>query len=69
MEYFLNKNQLNKEEGLFVGDSEIDLETAINCHMKSVIMSYGYADKEKMKKLPKPDYLLSDFKDILKIIN
>ena len=69
MEYFLNKNQLNKEEGLFVGDSEIDLETAINCHMKSVIMSYGYADTKKMKKLPKPDYLLSDFKDILKIIN
>lgn len=69
VEYFLNKNKLNKEEGLFVGDSEIDLETAINCHMKSVIMSYGYADKEKMKKLPQPDYLLSDFKDILKIIN
>ena len=69
VEYFLNKNQLNKEEGLFIGDSEIDLETAINCHMKSVIMSYGYADKEKMKKLPKPDYLLSDFKDIVKIIN
>ena len=43
--------------------------TAINCHMKSVIMSYGYADTKKMKKLSKPDYLLSDFKDILKIIN
>lgn len=63
------KYNLNPDEGLLVGDSEVDLETAINGKIRSCIMSYGYADKEKMKKLPKPDYVLDDFAKLIDIIN
>ena len=63
------KYNLDPKEGLLVGDSEVDLQTAINGNIRSCIMSYGYAKKEEMDKLPKPDYVLDDFAKLIDIVN
>jgi len=57
----------NIDETIYIGDSIYDLETARNSKLDSIIVSYGYADIEKLKVM-NPDILIDDFKDILKYI-
>ena len=63
----LNKFNLKPEDGLYVGDSIVDIETARNIKMKVAILSYGYGNKEEIKEA-KPDYYLDDFKEILEVL-
>lgn len=38
--------QAEKETTLYVGDSEVDIETARNCSLDSVLVSWGFREKE-----------------------
>ena len=38
--------QTEKETTLYVGDSEVDIETARNCALDSVLVSWGFREKE-----------------------
>lgn len=58
---------LKDAEGFYVGDSYVDIKTAKNANLKSVILSYGYGDKEKIKEA-KPDYTFDHFSELLKLI-
>lgn len=60
----LNLNPIN---GFYVGDSYVDIETARNAHLKSVILNYGYGDQLKIEEA-KPDYRFEKFSDLLKLI-
>ena len=40
-----------KEETLYVGDSEVDKETADNAHVRCVLCSWGFRETEQLKKL------------------
>ena len=63
----LLKNDLLDKQGLFVGDSVVDVETAKNINLKCAILTYGYGIKEDFIK-EKPDYYLNSFEDVKKII-
>lgn len=63
----LDKFNLNSKNGMYVGDSIVDIFTANNIKMKSIILSYGYGNYDEMM-AAKPDYYIDDFKEILKII-
>ena len=58
----------NKNETLMIGDSNVDIETAINAKIKSVGCEWGFRGKEELVQagatytVSKP----SDIKDILK---
>ncbi|MBQ9061201.1 MAG: HAD-IA family hydrolase [Eubacterium sp.] len=51
--------QLKAEEILYVGDSEIDLQTAANAGMDCAAVTWGFRNREMLTKL-QPAYLIDD---------
>lgn len=46
----LDKLQISKEKAVYIGDSEVDIETAKNAGMQAVLVSWGFRDKEELLK-------------------
>ena len=46
----LKDMNISTEEAVYIGDSEVDLQTARNAGMDCIIVSWGYRSKEQMKK-------------------
>lgn len=67
IKYLENKYQLNLDEGVYVGDSIVDLETAKNAKIKSIIFKDGYGNKEEIIK-GSPDYFIDDFYQLKEIV-
>ena len=63
----LDDLKLNYKDGVYVGDSIVDVDTAKNINMKCAILSYGYGNKEEILNA-KPDYYIDDFKELLNIL-
>lgn len=42
---------INKEEALYVGDSDVDIKTAQNAGVDSIIVSYGFRKREFLEKM------------------
>ena len=60
--YIVNKclEQLGakKEECLFVGDTPVDVQTAINSSLRRIIVTYGFRSKEELiKVVPNEDFV------------
>ncbi len=64
MEYL----KTNKEKTIYIGDSEVDKLTADNAGIKCVLVSWGFRDKEDLKKL-NPDFLIDSPLELLDILN
>lgn len=45
----MDRCHAEKSNTLYVGDSEVDIETAKNCGLDSVLVSWGFRDKELLK--------------------
>lgn len=54
------------ERSIYVGDSEVDVETAKNTGIPCVIVTWGFRDREELEAL-KPDYIV-DTKEQLEAI-
>ena len=65
--YILNKYQLKNEEVIYIGDSNVDIETAHNANIKVIGCNYGFRGKEELFNA-KADYLIDNPLEILKII-
>ena len=46
--YVLNKLGLTNSEVIYIGDSEVDLETAKNANLKCISCSWGFRTKEEL---------------------
>lgn len=64
--YIVEKFDLTKEGSYYVGDSVVDLNTAKNSDLKSVIVSYGYGDND-FKKDQYITKVIDVFKELLDI--
>ncbi len=64
----LLSNDLEIENGYYIGDSIVDLETARNAQLKSIILKSGYGNYSEIEEA-KPDYMINDFKELLALIN
>ncbi len=64
----INKLDLNKENGFYCGDSIVDILAAKNLNLKSIIVSYGYGNKNEIKE-NKPTYYIDDFKEVEEIVD
>jgi len=63
------KNNLNPEDGYYVGDSKFDIMTSRNAHLRSIIVSYGYEDQKIFNDINyKCDYYINSFEEILNIL-
>lgn len=59
--------KLEEKNGLFVGDSVVDILTAKNINMNCLILTYGYGNIIEMDKETNKTYI-NDFKEVLKFI-
>ena len=59
--------KLEEKNGLFVGDSVVDILTAKNINMNCLILTYGYGNIIEMDKEKNKTYI-DDFKEVLKFI-
>lgn len=63
----IDKLNVKKEEVLYVGDSDVDMKTAINGNLKKVAVTYGYRSEDILKEY-NPEYCISSPIEIKKII-
>ena len=56
----------NKNKVLYIGDSDVDIETVANANILGAFVSYGYRDKELL--LEKSDKVFDDIKALLQYI-
>ncbi len=63
----LKKLDLIDKKGLFVGDSIVDVLTANNANLDSVILTYGYGKKEDLMS-EKTIKLIDNFEEVKKYI-
>lgn len=59
---------VNKDEALFVGDTEVDLLAASNANMKSVAVTWGFRTKEFLSTLDS-NYIIDEPSELIDIIN
>ncbi len=64
IKYMREKANAAKDETIFIGDSEVDIQTAGNADVEAVIVAHGFARAETLEKL-KPNYLVKDFQEFL----
>ncbi len=57
----------DKNNTVYIGDSEVDVETARNCSIPCVAVTWGFRDKTVLSEL-NPEYIIDDTKDILDIL-
>ena len=75
--YLINKiikeNNINKEDCLYIGDTDVDKESATNAGLPYLLVNYGYRTKEELEKMCPEDTTISDidtlYKEILKWVN
>lgn len=58
---------VNKDEAVFVGDSDTDMITAKNAHVKSIGVTWGFRDKEILLKY-EPSYIVDNTHELFDII-
>ena len=75
--YLINKiikeNNINKEDCLYVGDTNVDKESATNAGLPYLLVNYGYRTKEELEKMCPEDTTISTvdelYKEIIKWVN
>jgi len=75
--YLINKiikeNNINKEDCLYVGDTNVDKESATNVGLPYLLVNYGYRTKEELEKTCPEDTTISTvnelYNEILKWVN
>lgn len=64
----INKLNLKKENGFYVGDSIVDILVSKNLNIKSIIVSYGYGNQKEIID-NKPSYYIDEFKKVEEIVD
>lgn|SRR5690606_6298601 len=57
----------NLNDSIYIGDSEVDFETALNANMDCLLVSYGFRDREELEKL-NSKYLVDSVLEIKEIL-
>ena len=63
----IDEFQIEKDNILYVGDSDVDMITANNANVKKIAVTYGFRPKETLAKY-NPDYYASSAEEILTIV-
>jgi len=63
----LEKLNIDKKDSIYIGDTEVDINTARNANIDVIGVTYGFRSKEFVKSL-NPTYLANDVNEIYKIL-
>ncbi|HKL59040.1 MAG TPA: HAD family hydrolase [Sphaerochaeta sp.] len=66
--YFAKKYGLTVENLLYVGDSEVDYQTAVNAGCKHILVSWGFRGREDLARL-NPSTLVDSVEELQEAIN
>jgi len=61
------KNNHKKEEAVFIGDSNHEIEAGKDIGIKTIAVTWGFSTEEKLKALD-PDYLVHNIKELEEIL-
>jgi HAD superfamily hydrolase (TIGR01662 family) len=64
----IKKYKFDSEDVFYVGDETRDIEAAKKCGIKMISVSWGFNDREILKKY-NPDYLIDSPKELIKIFD
>ena len=64
----LKENNLKREDCLYVGDTNIDKETATNSGLKYLLVNYGYRTKEELEKMCPGDTTVSTVFELTQLL-
>ncbi len=67
LSHLIQQQKFNKERVIYVGDEVRDIEAARNAGISIIAVTWGF-NSEKRLAQSKPDYLITDPKQIIKII-
>lgn len=66
--YLINKiikeNNINKKDCLYIGDTNVDKESAMNAGLPYLLVNYGYRTKEELEKMCPEDTTISDIETL-----
>lgn len=66
--YLINKifkeNNLNNKECLYVGDTDVDKQSAVNANLPYLLVNYGYRTKEELEKTCPNDKSISSVNEL-----
>ena len=66
----LNELNINNKDALYIGDTEVDYETAINSKLDVVLVTYGYRKKEQLlEKIKNPPLLINDISELINYLS
>ena len=63
----VERASISKENALYVGDSDVDMQTAINSEVTSCGVTWGFRPRTELEKYA-PDHIAEKAEDILKFI-
>ena len=63
-----NENKINKEDCLYIGDTNVDKETATNGGIPYRLVNYGYRTKEELEKMCPEDTTISTIEELYSYI-
>lgn len=63
----IKRLNVNKDKTIYIGDTEVDLKTAINADIKKIAVLYGYRKKSNLIKY-NPDVYVNNPKELIKAI-
>lgn len=63
----VERASISKESTLYVGDSDVDMQTAINSEVTSCGVTWGFRPRTELEKYV-PDHIAEKAEDILKFI-
>ena len=68
VDYMLQKLSAGRDDAVYIGDSEVDLATAQNCHMDFIGVSWGFRGREKLLEIAPNATVVDSWEEFLKII-
>jgi phosphoglycolate phosphatase len=63
----IREAQVEKEDVLYVGDSEVDMNTAINAGVEACAVTWGFCSRERLEKYS-PKHIVDSAETILSFI-
>jgi phosphoglycolate phosphatase len=68
LNHLLARHRVSPDEAIMVGDSQVDIETGINAHVRTCTVTYGMGDLDAIKAL-KPDWTIDDIAELQHILS
>ncbi len=67
LNYTLDTFQIDKKDAIYIGDSEIDIQTSKNANVRCIAVDWGFRNHEELKRL-NPDFLVSSTDELTTLI-